>query len=64
MWRCSSIVPDAIVRGARGKPTVDKAALNIGKQRHGPTGTIGLFPDAEFMRLGDLNMQHGDGDGD
>ena len=34
------------------------AELLIGKQRHGPTGTIKLFFDGTFTRFGDLDTQH------
>jgi replicative DNA helicase len=36
----------------------NKADLIIAKQRHGPTGTIGLFFEAEFTRYGDLDDRH------
>jgi len=35
----------------------NRADLIIGKQRHGPTGTVPLFFEAEFTRFGDLEMQ-------
>jgi replicative DNA helicase len=35
-----------------------KAELIIAKQRHGPTGTIPLFFEAEFTRFGDLDTIH------
>jgi replicative DNA helicase len=38
----------------------NKAELIIAKQRHGPTGTIKLFFEAEFTRFGDLDTQHDD----
>jgi replicative DNA helicase len=41
----------------------NKAELIIAKQRHGPTGTIKLFFEAEFTRFGDLETQHDDGYG-
>ena len=37
----------------------NKADLIIAKQRHGPTGTIPLFFEAEFTRFGDLDITHG-----
>jgi len=40
----------------------NKADLIISKQRHGPTGTIPLFFEAEFTRFGDLDQTQG-GDG-
>ena len=36
----------------------NKADLIIGKQRHGPTGTIPLFFEAEFTRFADLDLAH------
>jgi replicative DNA helicase len=36
----------------------NKADLIIAKQRHGPTGSIPLFFEAEFTRFGDLDMAH------
>jgi replicative DNA helicase len=36
----------------------NKADLIIAKQRHGPTGTIPLFFEAEFTRFGDLEKTH------
>ncbi|MBV1797277.1 replicative DNA helicase [Siccirubricoccus sp. G192] len=41
----------------------NKADLIIAKQRHGPTGTIALFFEAEFTRFGDLDVQHQGHDG-
>ena len=38
----------------------NKADLIIAKQRHGPTGSIPLFFEAEFTRFGDLDVTHGD----
>ena len=38
----------------------NKADLIIAKQRHGPTGTIPLFFEAEFTRFGDLDSVHSD----
>ncbi len=42
----------------------NKADLIIAKQRHGPTGTIGLFFEAEFTRFGDLDVAHAEMGGD
>jgi len=39
----------------------NKADLIIAKQRHGPTGTVPLFFEAEFTRFGDLEQTHGGG---
>jgi len=36
----------------------NKAELLLAKQRHGPTGTIQLFFEAEFTRFADLDTQH------
>jgi len=36
----------------------NKADLIIAKQRHGPTGTVPLFFEAEFTRFGDLDLVH------
>jgi replicative DNA helicase len=42
----------------------NQADLIIAKQRHGPTGTIQLFFEAEFTRFADLDRAHsGHGDG-
>ncbi len=41
-----------------------KADLIIAKQRHGPTGTIPLFFEAEFTRFGDLDTEHAQSYGD
>ena len=41
----------------------NKAELIIAKQRHGPTGTIHLFFEAEFTRFGDLDQHHDSGGG-
>jgi replicative DNA helicase len=39
------------------------AELHISKQRHGPTGKVDLFFEAEFIRFADLDRHHGrDGD--
>ncbi|MBC9176358.1 replicative DNA helicase [Pseudoroseomonas ludipueritiae] len=37
----------------------NRADLIVAKQRHGPTGTIPLFFEAEFTRFGDLDITHG-----
>lgn len=37
----------------------NRADLILAKQRHGPTGTIPLFFEAEFTRFGDLDITHG-----
>ncbi len=36
----------------------NRAELHLGKQRHGPTGKIDLFFEAEFTRFGDLDVTH------
>jgi replicative DNA helicase len=36
----------------------NKAELIIAKQRHGPTGSIELFFEGEFMRFADLDTHH------
>jgi replicative DNA helicase len=38
----------------------NQADLIIAKQRHGPTGTIQLFFEAEFTRFADLDRTHSD----
>jgi replicative DNA helicase len=38
----------------------NQADLIIAKQRHGPTGTIQLFFEAEFTRFADLDRAHSD----
>jgi replicative DNA helicase len=45
---------------ARMEKAHNKADLIIAKQRHGPTGTIPLFFEAEFTRFGDLDHVHAD----
>jgi replicative DNA helicase len=42
----------------------NKAELIIAKQRHGPTGMIPLFFEAEFTRFADLDHAHAGHDGD
>ena len=39
----------------------NRADLIIAKQRHGPTGSIPLFFEAEFTRFGDLDTHHDQG---
>ena len=41
----------------------NKAELILAKQRHGPTGRIELFFEAEFTRFADLDQVHSDYDG-
>ncbi len=40
------------------------ADVIIGKQRHGPVGTVRLFFDGNYTRFGDLDTTHGGGDYD
>ncbi|MDE2008207.1 MAG: replicative DNA helicase, partial [Rhodospirillales bacterium] len=40
----------------------NKAELIVAKQRHGPTGKIDLFFEAEFTRFADLDQTHGEHD--
>ena len=44
----------------RMEKAYNRADLIVAKQRHGPTGTIPLFFEAEFTRFGDLDITHGD----
>jgi replicative DNA helicase len=44
---------------ARMEKAHNRADLIVAKQRHGPTGTIPLFFEAEFTRFGDLDVVHG-----
>ncbi|MBP7336509.1 replicative DNA helicase [Niveispirillum sp.] len=37
------------------------ADVIIGKQRHGPVGTVRLYFDGNYTRFGDLDTQHGGG---
>ena len=41
----------------------NRADLIIAKQRHGPTGAIPLFFEAEFTRFADLDIAHSDYEG-
>jgi replicative DNA helicase len=41
----------------------NRAELIIGKQRHGPTGSIPLFFEAEFTRFADIDLSHSGHDG-
>jgi replicative DNA helicase len=45
---------------ARMAEAHNRADVIIAKQRHGPTGTVPLFFEAEFTRFGDLDTHHGD----
>ena len=38
----------------------NKAELYLAKQRHGPTGKIDLFFEAEYIRFADLDQDHDD----
>ncbi len=50
---------DALAKWQRDMDRVyNKAELFIAKQRHGPTGKIDLFFEAEFTRFADLDTQH------
>lgn len=42
----------------------NRAELIIAKQRHGPTGTIQLFFEAEYTRFADLDLHHSGHDAD
>ena len=54
---------DALEKWQRDMDQVyNKAELFIAKQRHGPTGKVDLFFEAEFTRFADLDSHHhGDG---
>ncbi len=50
---------DALAKWQRDMERVyNKAELYIAKQRHGPTGKIDLFFEAEFTRFADLDPHH------
>ncbi len=50
---------DALAKWQRDMDRVyNKAELLIAKQRHGPTGKIDLFFEAEFTRFADLDPDH------
>ncbi len=50
---------DALAKWQRDMDQVyNKAELFIAKQRHGPTGKIDLFFEAEFTRFADLDPDH------
>ncbi len=50
---------DALAKWQRDMDRVyNKAELFIAKQRHGPTGKIDLFFEAEFTRFADLDSDH------
>jgi replicative DNA helicase len=50
---------DALEKWQRDMDQVyNKAELFLSKQRHGPTGKIDLFFEAEFTRFADLDTQH------
>ncbi len=56
---------DALDKWQRDMEAVhNKAELIIEKQRHGPTGKIDLFFEAEFTRFADLDQAHSPHDGD
>jgi replicative DNA helicase len=38
--------------------------VNLAKQRHGPTGKVELFFEAEFTRFANLDRHHGAHDAD
>jgi replicative DNA helicase len=50
---------DSLAKWQRDMDRVyNKAELFIAKQRHGPTGKIDLFFEAEFTRFADLDPDH------
>ncbi len=50
---------DALAKWQQDMETVhNRAELILAKQRHGPTGKIDLFFEAEFTRFADLDTQH------
>ena len=54
---------DALEKWQRDMEKVhNQAELLIQKQRHGPTGTIQLFFEAEFTRFADLDTHHSEAD--
>jgi replicative DNA helicase len=54
---------DALEKWQRDMEAVhNRAELIIAKQRHGPTGTIPLFFEAEFTRFADIDLHHAEAD--
>jgi len=52
---------DATAKWQRDMERVhNRAELFLAKQRHGPTGKIDLFFEAEFTRFADLDLHHAD----
>ena len=52
---------DALAKWQRDMEAVhNRAELIVAKQRHGPTGMIPLYFQAEFTRFGDLDLVHTD----